>query len=71
MRIGDSHVYQPGEIVPVSGQYRAVTNVGERTEQTVVCEKDERFPSVGSPVFGFLLAEQCNPGKTAQSNKTG
>ncbi|HEY9878095.1 MAG TPA: YjzC family protein [Leptolyngbyaceae cyanobacterium] len=71
MRIGDSHVYRPGEIVPISGQYRAVTDAGEKTARTVTCERDNRFPAVSSSVYGFLLSEQFNQDSDAQSKKTG
>lgn len=60
MRINDSHVYQPGEIVPISGQYRTVTPAGEKIGKAIICEKDGRFPPVGASAYGFLLAEQSN-----------
>lgn len=55
MRVGDSHVYQPHEIVPVSGWYAVLTTAGKKTGETVYCEKESRFPSVGSPLSGYLL----------------
>lgn len=55
MRVGDSHVYQPHEIVPVSGWYVVLTTTGEKTDETVYCGKDSRFPSIDSPRYGYLL----------------
>jgi hypothetical protein len=61
MRIGSSHVYQPHEIVPVSGEYEILTATGARTGETVYCTRDHRFPNVNPPGFGFLLAQQKVP----------
>lgn len=58
MRIGNSHVYQPNEIVPISGQYEILTKIGERTGETVACSKNDKFPNVSPSNYGFLLAFQ-------------
>lgn len=59
MRVGDSHVYQPHEIVPISGQYEVMTQSGERAGGKITCSKGDRFPSVSPPNYGFLLARQA------------
>lgn len=57
MRVGDSHVYQPNEIVPLSGWYAVLNAAGEGVGQSVYCEKENRFPPVQPPCYGYLLEQ--------------
>ncbi|HEY9737287.1 MAG TPA: hypothetical protein V6D06_13425 [Trichocoleus sp.] len=58
VRIGDSHVYRPNEIVPVSGKYTLISIAGQKTEDVVTCEAGQRFPELKPFHSGFLLVEQ-------------
>jgi hypothetical protein len=51
-------IYRPGERVPVSGQYAAVTRTGRYAGREVTCVKGEPFPPtkyVGE--YGYVLRD--------------
>ena len=50
-------IYRPGEIVPVSGQYGAVTVWGSWTGREVTCVRGERFPPTYHPEAGYKLRD--------------
>jgi hypothetical protein len=52
-----NHVYRPGEIVPVSGQYGAVTAYGTWAGREVTCVRGERFPPTRAGEAGYVLRD--------------
>jgi hypothetical protein len=50
-------VYRAGEVVPVSGQYGAVTRLGNWAGREVTCVKGERFPPTQVGEAGYVLRD--------------
>jgi hypothetical protein len=54
----DGDDLQPGETVPISGQYAAVTASGQRVGREVTCVEGEPFPPTQAPAeFGYVLTD--------------
>jgi hypothetical protein len=51
-----STVYKPGQIVPISGQYAAVTASMRKTRE-VTCTKGEPFPPTRVGEIGYILVD--------------
>ena len=52
-----NRVYKPGETVPVSGQYGAVTYTGAYAGREVTCVKGEPFPPTRAGEAGYVLRD--------------
>jgi hypothetical protein len=49
-------IYKPGQSVPVSGQYAAVTYTMQKTRE-VTCTKGEPFPPTRIGEIGYVLVD--------------
>jgi hypothetical protein len=50
-------IYKPGQIVPTSGQYGAVTASGTYVGREVTCVKGEHFPPTRAGETGYVLRD--------------
>ena len=51
------HIYKPGEHVPISGQYGAVTASGTYVGREVTCVEGEVFPPTRAGEAGYVLRD--------------
>lgn len=51
-------IYRPGQTVPVSGQYGAVTASGAYAGREVTCVKGEPFPPTRTGEHGYRLNDR-------------
>lgn len=56
MRVSNT-IYTPGQRVPISGQYAAVTHAGTRTRE-VTCVAGEPFPPTRANERGYVLVDR-------------
>ncbi len=50
-------IHKPGQIVPISGQYAAVTATGRKTGREVTCVRGEPFPPTRVGEAGYVLVD--------------
>ena len=53
----NQQLYRPGQIVPVSGQYAAITAAPHRKTREVTCVKGEPFPPTRPLEIGYMLVD--------------